>query len=105
VTYSEEVIAAAKQILLPWEGLGPFSFPKTEPGVRLLAITLLDLTGGDFARAAEFSALVGRVCPQCPNPLVMRKVYCQHWKPADGIEDSDLDYERFFGGGGKKREE
>jgi hypothetical protein len=104
VTHLPEHIAKAITLIEQWETLQPYSFPKTEAGVTGLAKSMLNLTGPDMARAEQFADLVLLVSPRCPTPLEMRKVYCQKWKPADGIEDSALDYERFFGPG-RKREE
>ncbi len=92
----KNIKTATLKLIEGWEGLSGSTL--SPAGWKGLAKSLLELAN-TWGEAEYLIDKIRTGFERRPAPIEMRRVFCQKFKPADGIEDTDADMTRFAGGG------
>lgn len=76
---------------LVWQLESMVGFPQKDSGLQSLARSIHELCGADIERGQWLIDCIRRGSVRIPAPIEMRRVYCQKYPPADGLEDSQVD--------------
>jgi hypothetical protein len=82
-------LAEAAKLLKGLECLPP-GLPRSAEGIESLSKAFIDIVGTRENGAELISKLV-RGVTRFPTPLEMRRIWCRANKPADGLEDREVD--------------
>ncbi len=76
-----------------------YGFPKSDDGILAITRVIHSLAGDSPDSEQKAQWLIDRLlmgAPRFPTPIEMRRVYCQKYTPADGLEDTKVDLSDLF---------
>ena len=68
-----------------------FGFPKNDNGLELIARKFMGITGSDKERSEWLVERIIDGCERFPTPIEIRRIYENHYIPADGVFSREVD--------------